>query len=67
MFEVPSKRVNFYFWHSHEVKRGIMGNVLSKKDVKASQGHIMDQVKLIFRKVQALTHPKSGQMDRDKE
>ena len=44
-----------------------MGNVLSKKDVKASQGHIMDQVKLMFRKVQALTHTKSGQMDPDKE
>ena len=44
-----------------------MGNVLSKKDVKASQGHIMDQVKLMFRKFQALTHTKSGQMDPDKE
>ena len=44
-----------------------MGNVLSKKDVKASRGHIMDQVKLMFRKVQALTHTKIRQMDPDKE
>ena len=44
-----------------------MGNVLSKKDVKASQGHIMDQVKLMFRKVQALAHTKSRKMDPDKE
>ena len=40
-----------------------MGNVLSKQDVKSSQGHIMDQVKLMFNKVKALTHTKSGQIE----
>jgi len=39
-----------------------MENVLSKQDVKASQGHIIDQGKLTFWKVQALNHTKSRKM-----
>ena len=44
-----------------------MENVLSKQYVKASQGHVMKQGQLMFRKVQALNHTKSRQMDLDKE
>ena len=44
-----------------------MAHMLSKKDVKAIQGHIMGQGQLMLRKVQALNHAKSSQMDLDEE
>jgi len=44
-----------------------MENVLSKQDVKAGQGHIIDYGQLMCKKVQALNHTKSRQMDPDKE
>lgn len=44
-----------------------MENVLSKQDVKTSQGHVIDQGKITFRKVQALNHTKSRKMDPNNE